>query len=178
MSGRASLWVGLSLVFLAVISRWLPHPPNFSPLIGIALFAGSRFSSRWTAVGVPLIALMVSDLFLGWHNTLPFVYGALILMALGGYRWLKPAQFGWGRLGTLASGAAGFFFVVSNLAVWLVGGLYSPDLSGLVTCFVAAIPFFPATLVSGLVYSFALFALASIADVWTVTEPVKMTSRV
>lgn len=166
MAMRGNGLVVFGLVALAVLSRWLPHPPNFSPLIGIALFAGARFDSKTLAVGVPLIAMLISDLVLGWHSTLPFVYGCLMILALIGWRALKPAGFGWKKLGATSTFGAVLFFVISNFGVWLTQDLYSYTLTGLVACFAAAIPFFPATLASGWVYAFALFALSSIADMW------------
>jgi hypothetical protein len=97
-----------------------------------------------------------------------------LVMAWASWKLLKPAHFGWSRLGLLSGGAALFFFVVSNFGVWLTQNLYAHDGAGLVACFVAAIPFFPATLVSAGVYSFALFALASIVDTWGVeTAPIR-----
>lgn len=163
-SGNGLVIVGL--IALAVISRWLPHPPNFSPLIGIALFAGARFDSKGLAIGVPLAAMLLSDLVLGLHSTLPFVYGSLIVMTLMSWQSLKPSRFGWGRLALSSTVGAIFFFIVTNFGTWLVQDLYGKDFSGLTACYVAAIPFFPATLASAWVYSFALFALASIADLW------------
>lgn len=166
MKSAGNGFVIVGLIALAVISRWLPHPPNFSPLIGIALFAGARFDSKALAVGVPLIAMVMSDLVLGWHATLPFVYGSLMVLALLAWQTLKPARFGWGPLAWTSTFGALFFFVVSNFGTWLMQDLYAKDFAGLTACYVAAIPFFPATLTSAWVYSFALFALASVADLW------------
>jgi hypothetical protein len=101
MNNWKSTTVVLGLLVLAVLSRWIPHPPNFSPLIGIALFAGSRFDSKFLALGLPVMALALSDLFLGWHSTLPFVYGALLVMAWASWKLLKPAHFGWSRVGVI-----------------------------------------------------------------------------
>lgn len=50
------------LVLLAAFSRILPHPPNFSPIGGIALFGAARFSRRLVAVVVPFASLWLSDL--------------------------------------------------------------------------------------------------------------------
>ena len=164
MTLRGNGLVVFGLVALAVLSRWLPHPPNFSPLIGIALFAGARFDSKKLAIGVPLLAMIISDVALGWHSTLPFVYGGMAVLALAGWLALKPSRFGWTRLGAVSTFGAIFFFVVSNFGVWATQDLYSQSLTGLVACFAAAIPFFPATLGSAWVYSFALFALSAAAD--------------
>ena len=49
------------------------------------------------------------------------------------------------------------FFIVSNFGVWLGGTMYPMTFEGLVTCYVAAIPFFRATLTSNILFSFILF---------------------
>ena len=36
----------ITLIFLAVVTRLLPHPPNFTPIAGMALFAINRFSDK------------------------------------------------------------------------------------------------------------------------------------
>ena len=46
--------IALGLILLAVATRLLPHPPNFAPITGIALFAAARFQSKFLAVLIPL----------------------------------------------------------------------------------------------------------------------------
>ena len=76
----------ISLIGLAVASRLLPHPPNFAPITGIALFAAARFQQKWFAFLLPLFCLFITDLVLGlsWINL--FVYGAFALISLMGMR--------------------------------------------------------------------------------------------
>ena len=57
-----------ALIFVAALTRLLPHPPNFSPVEAIALFGGAYFANRAWAVLVPLAGLLVSDLVLGAIN--------------------------------------------------------------------------------------------------------------
>ena len=40
------------------------------------------------------------------------------------------------------------FFVISNFGVWFLGNLYTPDLNGLINCYILAIPFFKNTIIS------------------------------
>ncbi|MCV6605330.1 MAG: hypothetical protein OIF34_08485, partial [Porticoccaceae bacterium] len=56
------------LIVLAALSRLLPHPPNFSPLIAMALFGGAVIADRKLALIMPLLALLLSDLILGLHS--------------------------------------------------------------------------------------------------------------
>lgn len=147
-------------ITLALFSRFLPHTPNFTPVIGVAMFAGSYLSQRWSYL-VPLSVMLLSDFILGWHNTLPFVYiailGAVVLgEGLKGKNELYSSIRGWMSAFSAATGSSILFFVVTNFGVWLVSGLYTQNLAGLVNCFVSAIPFFPATFVSTVAYFFAL----------------------
>jgi len=57
-----------ALIFLAALSRLIPHPPNFSPVEAVALFGGAYFANRTWALVVPLIGMFVSDLALGLLN--------------------------------------------------------------------------------------------------------------
>ncbi len=133
---------GISLLFLGLLGlagRLLPHPPNFTPMEAMALYSGA-WAPRWYHGAGSLLAIMaVSDLVLGWHALWPFTWGSLLIgIFLGRY------SFPMHRLtGALAAALiqATLFFLVTNWGVWL-GGWYGYSVSGLVTCYLAAIPFF------------------------------------
>jgi hypothetical protein len=55
--------------------------------------------------------------------------------------------------------SAAVFFIITNFAVWLEGSMYPANFSGLITCYVAAIPFFGNTLLSQLVFGAMLFGI-------------------
>jgi hypothetical protein len=156
---RNSFRIGLGLVFLTLLSRLIPHPSNFSPVMGLAIFAGAYFSKRWVGVVLTLVGLALSDIWLGWHETMPYVYGSFLALSFIGDSQLNSVKFTWGRLGIWSSLSAVLFFVATNLGVWLSAGLYSRDLAGLLECFTLALVFFPATLASAWVYSFSLFGI-------------------
>jgi len=151
-----------ALLVGAILLRWLPHPPNFTPVLAVALFGGAVFSTRWQAFGLPLAIMFVSDLLIGLHGLIPVIYALLLLIVLIGRRLGSRPGFVSVALG--ATLASLLFFVGSNLAVWLVGGLYPPTATGLLACFTAAIPFYPNTLFSALFYSVLLFGLLRMAE--------------
>src|SRR5689334_8862003 len=87
MTARPNVLRNVLLVVLIVagaLSRLIPHPPNFSPLEAVALFAGAYFANRALGVLVPLAAMALSDAWLGWHDGLPLAYGCIAVMALAG----------------------------------------------------------------------------------------------
>lgn len=152
MSGK--LVFALSLIVLAALSRLLPHPPNFTPVAAMALFAGAVIADRKLALVVPLLALLLSDLLIGFHNTMLYVYGSVALMTALGFVLHKQRSAGRVLGNSIASSV--LFFVLTNLGVWLQGG-YPMTASGLVSCYVAAIPFFHNTLIATVLYSGLLF---------------------
>lgn len=145
-----------AMVLAAVASRLLPHPVNVAPVTALALFGAVNFS-RGQAFLVPLAAMFLSDLVLGFHSTIGWVYGSFALIVCVGF-WMKNHH---GVLPLLASSLAGsvLFFVVTNFGVWMSDGMYPRTLEGLAACYVAAIPFFRNTVLGDLGYVGVLFGV-------------------
>lgn len=158
-------FIVITLIVAALAaSRLLPHPFNFSPVAALALFGGARYSNKASAFIIPLAAVWVSDLFLNyaWYGKfVPFYDGALLtyaafaLIVLLGMLGLK--KFSAGRLLAVSLSASIIFFVVSNFGVWAFSKMYPLTGEGLLSCYVAALPFFRNTLAGDMVYSFAIF---------------------
>ena len=132
------------LVALALLTRFLPHPPNFAPITGIALFTGFNFTNKRLALFIPLFCMLITDFFLGFHSLVPIIYSCFILISFIG---LKAKSL---SLLTVL-GASVSFFITSNLGVWYL--YYPKDLNGLISCFVLAIPFFFNSLAGDLFYT-------------------------
>lgn len=143
-------------------SRLIPHVPNFSPLASIILFAGVYGSSKKYFL-LPLIALFISDLFLGFYKLeiMLSVYGSFVLIGLISL-WLKQRK-GFFNIANSTLASALIFFLITNGAVWYFGSWYSHDLSGLLLCYNLAIPFFKSTLLSNIIYSSLLFGVWEVA---------------
>lgn len=143
------------MVLIAAFSRILPHPPNFSPILAVSLFSGAYLMDKRLAYLVPIAAMFASDLFLGLHALMPVIYLLMVLFVFFGTRLSKSVT-ATKTLGfTLVSSV--LFFFVTNLAVWLTSGMYSLDLTGFVSCFTLALPFFQNSLFGDFVYSGILF---------------------
>jgi hypothetical protein len=153
MQARFSVLV--ALMGAAVMVRLLPHPENFVPIGALALFSGSKLDRPGWAFGVPLAALVASDLVIGFHELTAWVYLAFVgVVALG--RILGPGP---GPARIAAGGLAGavLFFLVTNLAVWKVLGTYAPTWMGLLECYLAGLGHFLRTLAGMAFYGFLLF---------------------
>ena len=133
----------ITLILLAVLSRFLPHPPNFTPIASIALLSSKGFTNRWIVFLIPISSLLISDLFLGLHRTIPFVYASFILIAALGI-YVKKIN-----IGTVLLSST-LFFLVSNFGVWVLH--YPISFEGLVQCYSLALPFFINTILGDLVY--------------------------
>ncbi len=144
------------LVFVAAFSRLLPHPANFTAVGAIALFGGVYLEKRFAFI-VPVLAMLVSDYFIGFYSGMYWVYGSFILIGLVGL-WLKNHKTPLYILGgTLASSI--LFFVVTNFGAWFTpGSIYAPTRAGLVECYIFAIPFFRNTVAGDLIFVAVMFA--------------------
>ncbi len=147
----------LVFIIFGVLMRLLPHPPNMAPITAIALFSGVYLNKRY-AVILPIVALLISDYFIGFYGwTMLFVYGGFVLAGVIGM-WLKRHKRPVYILGaSLVS--SWLFFIISNMGVWLTTSMYSKNLSGLIQCYVMAIPFLRNTILGDLLFTTTLFGL-------------------
>ncbi len=155
----------VAIVFVAAMSRLLPHAPNFTPLAAIALFSGAYISNRLLAFSLPLLVMLISDALMGFNGwvfteQVLTVYGTYALIALLGMQLLRKKSILRVGIGSLSSSV--LFFITTNFAVWLGGyfhqpALYSMNMQGLASCYAAAIPFFQNTLSGDVFYSALLF---------------------
>lgn len=144
------------IVLVAAISRLVPHAPNFTPIAAIALFGGANFNNRWAAFLVPLSAMFLSDLFIGFYGiNMMAVYISFALIALIGM-FISSNQ-SIGSVLTAVISSSLLFFVITNFAVWLGNPVYPQNFTGLTECYFAAIPFYKNSLIGDLFYSTILF---------------------
>ena len=143
------------IIFTVALFRILPHPPNVSPIAAMALFGGAYLSDKRLAFLVPFLALLFSDLILGLHDTMLYVYGGFALTVVIGF-WLRK-QVNAGRIAIATVGASILFFLLTNFGVWLTSGLYPMTVDGLMQAYVAGIPFFQNSLLGNLLFTALLF---------------------
>ena len=143
------------IIIFAAFTRFIPHPPNFTPIIAIGLFGGAYLQDRRLALLFPLIAMIISDAFLGFHGTMVWVYGSLILISMMGILLQNRITLKNCTVATL--GGSLLFFLVTNFGVWIISGFYEKSIAGLITCYSMALPFFHNTLAGSVVYSAIMF---------------------
>lgn len=141
------------LTVLGVISRLIPHWPNFVPIGSIGIFASNKKGVLISAVTI-LGIMVITDIFLGFSYTSIFVYAGMLSYVFWGQLSRR------GTLGMISAPIGGSisFFVISNLGVWL-GPWYTHDLTGFIRCFTLAIPFYKFTLFSDIIFTSAIFGI-------------------
>ncbi len=168
------------LIVFAVVFRLLPHPPNLAPMGSIALVSGLFLPKKYSLL-VPLTAVLVTDFVLGFYSTVGWVYGSYFIITMLAFTFRHSASL-YKRLG-LPLASSLIFFIITNFGVWWSTSLYAKNISGLIECYILAVPFFRNTIIGDLLYSTILFTAF---DLWknrnlilsTVQSLIKRTSVV
>ena len=147
------LWIGM--VALGAGMRLLPHPWNFTPMMTIGLFAGSKAQKVSTGVLATLIALVLSDAVLGFYPGFWWVYGAALIPVLLG-RLIRNRR-GAGAIAGAALASSLVFFLTTNFMVWATSRLYPHTAAGLSACYVAGLPFYQNQVLGDAFYTVAIF---------------------
>lgn len=144
-----------AIIFALALFRLLPHWPNVSPVAAMALFGGAYFADKRLALIVPFVALFLSDLILGLHNTMIFVYAGFALTVFIGFLIQSKRTTTNITFAVVASSV--LFFLLTNFGAWMTSGLYVKSVEGLMQAYVAGIPFFQNSLVGNLAYTAVIF---------------------
>lgn len=157
-------------VLLAIASRFLilklvPHPWDFTPLGASLLFFGAYGPRRqwwipvalFVAADVALSKLVYSypltwDLLISWA----WYAGALYL----GTRLRDNTKPVWVLGAALTSSLS--FFLVSNFGVWVAYAMYPKTFAGLISCYVAGIPFYQHRFAGDLLFTGVLFSIPAL----------------
>ena len=135
-------------ILVAAMIRLFPHLPNVTPITAMALFSGVYFTDKKYAFIVPLVAMLISDLFLGFSYISFFVYTAFILVGFIGINSKKISI-------TTVLLSSISFFIITNFGVWLLS--YPKTATGLLECYTLAIPFFRNALLGDLFFSAVMY---------------------
>jgi hypothetical protein len=153
----------LAMIAFTVLYRLAVHfaagamPWNFTPVEAVALFGGACFADRRMALAVPLAALFLADVFIGFYGwMMPVVYGCVALTVLAGFALRGRVRVG--NTIVAAVGSATGFYLITNFAVWLGGTMYPHNAAGLMAAYAAGLPFYQyGTLPGTLIWTALLF---------------------
>lgn len=152
---QLNILIAIVLLAFVFITRLIPHVSNFTPIFAFGIFSVTLFKNRIISTILPIAAMFLSDIFIGFYPEIWAVYVSVAFAMLISYSIMKnPTAL---KVGISSLAAPTVFFILSNLAVWTVW--YPATFSGLVSCYVSAIPFYGYSVISTLAYSFAFFGL-------------------
>lgn len=138
----------ITFIVIAAVIRLFPHIPNVTPITAMALFSGVYFTDKKYAFIIPLLAMFLSDIFLGFSMITLFVYAAFILV---GYIGIASKKM---NIKTILISSLSFF-IITNFGVWLIG--YPKTFNGLLECYTLAIPFFRNSLIGDFFFAGVMY---------------------
>ena len=134
-------------IFVALsLSRFIPHPPNFTSLLALSFYVPVIFGLRY--LPALLLSFAITDFIIGYHTGTFFTWGSVFLIGLISTYFSKTITT---RLSGALLGAL-IFFLISNFGVW-ISGMYGFTTKGLITCYILAIPFFAYSIISTIIFS-------------------------
>jgi hypothetical protein len=132
--------VVLSVIVVAAVLRLLPHWPNFTPIAAMALFAGTYFDKKQYAFAIPIAAMFLSDMFIGFHSNMPAVYISFAITVLIGMAIRRRVNIGTVFMASISSSV--LFFLITNFSAWLASPFYPQTFTGLMESYLAGLAFF------------------------------------
>tara|TARA_B100000029_G_C16951396_1_gene732694 strand:- start:12 stop:536 length:525 start_codon:yes stop_codon:yes gene_type:complete len=148
------------IIFALSLTRIIPHPSNFTPILAVGIFAGFYFKQFYLSFFVVIFSMFVGDLFLGFHDTMLFTYFSLGIVVLIGM-YIKNLNLKETLVSSILSSVC--FFLITNFGAWITLEMYEKSFSGLLQSYVMAIPFFHNTLISTIIYLIVLKFLYDLA---------------
>lgn len=145
------------LIIVAAITRFIPHPFNFTAVGAIALFSGANFKDKRFAYLMPVAIMLITDLFLGFHFSILPVYACFAFTVWIGTRIASKQNIL--SIGSSSIVSSIVFFLVTNLPFWYLDQhLYTMNLQGTLQSYTMALPFFSNQILGDLFFNGVLFS--------------------
>lgn len=165
LSPKNNFWLATSFLLIGILSRIIPHLPNSTAMAFASLMLGFMLSRTYAILFVIFMGV-VADTILAYLHGFPafglwsiFTYsGYLMTMFLGSFSHRLTTQ----RVLIYLLGTSSFFWLWTNFGVWLISGLYSKTIYGLVACYIAALPFLRNEFLGDLLWAGALLIALSL----------------
>lgn len=126
------------------------------------MFGGAKLSRPWNYL-LPIGIMFVTDIFLGFHKTMPYVYASFLLIALLGEQVLKKNAT-LPKIAAISTAGSLLFFFITNFGVWVSGTMYAHTTAGLLQCYAMGLPFLKWTFLGDMTYSLGFFGLYAFAQ--------------
>ena len=137
-------------IFIAIcVSRFIPHPPNFTSLIALSFYVPALLGRKY--IPAIILSFAFTDIIIGYHTGTHWTWGSVLIIGLMSQYFGKNLS--WRLSGALVG--AIIFFVITNFGVWSTG-MYGYTVQGFISCYILAIPFFTYSLISTILFSFII----------------------
>ena len=150
----------ISLILILALARLVPHPPNFTPIVAVAIMSSYFFRNIYLSFAVIIVSMLLADVFIGFYNNMFFVYLSLLLIAFIFFKISTKIKLQ--NLFIFAFLGSVMFFLISNFGVWILSGMYEKNLNGLAYCYFLALPFFVNTILSTIIFTYSAFIANSL----------------
>ncbi len=158
----------IGLILILTFARLIPHPPNFTPIVAVAIMSGYLFKNIYLSFAILLVSMLVADAFIGFYENIFFVYLSLLFLVYIFYKLGRKINLK--NLFLYSFAGSILFFIITNFGVWLLGspGLdnvpYEKNLQGLIKCYILAIPFIKNTVLSTLTFSYSILLVNTLKN--------------
>ncbi len=152
----------LTVIIAGAAFRLIPHWPNFTPIAAMALFGGTYFNKKYLAFLIPMAALFISDMLLGFHSYMIAVYLSFAIIVVFGMMLKTRVKIGSLLLASVSSSV--LFFVITNFAVWIGSPFYPQNFAGLLESYTAGLPFLNNGVLGDLFYNTLFFGAFYLAQ--------------
>jgi len=147
----------IALTIIGIISRLVPHLPNMTPVGATALFSSAKFGLKKGMI-ILLLTMLITDVVIGLHPVMWATYGSfMITLCIG---WWVQRKYSLSRFltGTL----------ISSIIFFVPNGMYAKTLTGLIHCYIMALPFFRNSLLGDFFYGFIFYYGYELVKYWNI----------
>lgn len=143
---KKKIYTYLGVFIFLAISRFIPHPPNFTNVLALSFYVPALLGIRY--LPVLIISFAITDLYIGYHYATHWTWGSILIIGLLATFIKKNIIF---RLSGALLGVI-IFFLITNFGVW-ISGVHSINYNGLLNTYLFAIPFFLNNLIATFIFS-------------------------
>jgi hypothetical protein len=140
------LKISLGIFIVLAASRFIPHPPNFTTLLGLAFYIPAILGVGY--IPALIVSFLITDIIIGFHGIMLFTLGSVLFIGLLSQYFLKTYI---SRISGSLLGAV-LFFLITNFGVWSYGS-YGYSFNSLIICYTVALPFFVYSLISTIIFA-------------------------
>ena len=163
ISFNKAVFLIIILILIGVLSRLIPHPSNFTAVGAVALFLGAYLKKRNLLFLIPIIIMLITDLFLFYIEGQSFpgvvVYISILAYIPIGFFVIKKIKIINVAAGCLSGST--FFFIVTNFFVWLNPGYINvaKTSSSLSACYFDGLLFYRNSICGDITWSAIIFGI-------------------